>query len=170
MKNQIEIYQTLDHSIKIAVRFENDSVWLSQQQLAILFEQTKQDISLHINNCFLEGELDKNSSAKEFLTVQTEGKSSVKRKIVHYNLDLIISVGYRVKSKVGTQFRQWATNRLKEYLVQGYAINEKRLLEKQQHVEYLKTGIRVLSRAIGEQVNDSESEALRIFTKGLSLL
>ena len=89
MKNQIEIYQTLDHSIKITVRFENDSVWLSQQQLAILFEQTKQNISLHINNCFLEGELDKISTVKEFLTVQTEGKRQVKRDIAHYNLDLI---------------------------------------------------------------------------------
>ncbi|MFN0188418.1 MAG: RhuM family protein [Bacteroidia bacterium] len=170
MKNQIEIYQTLDHSIKIAVRFENDSVWLSQQQLAILFEQTKQNISLHINNCFLEGELDKISTVKEFLTVQTEGKRQVKRDIAHYNLDLIISVGYRVKSKVGTQFRQWATARLKDYLVQGYVINERRLLEKQQHVEYLKTGIRILSRAIEEQVNVSDSESLRIFAKGLTLL
>ncbi len=125
MKNQIEIYQTLYHSIKITVRFENDSVWLSQQQLAILFEQTKQNISLHINNCFLEGELDKSSTVKEFLTVQTEGKRQVKRDIAHYNLDLIISVGYRVKSKVGTQFRQWATTRLKDYLVHGYAINER---------------------------------------------
>ena len=125
MKNQIEIYQTLYHSIKITVRFENDSVWLSQQQLAILFEQTKQNISLHINNCFLEGELDKSSTVKEFLTGQTEGKRQVKRDIAHYNLDLIISVGYRVKSKVGTQFRQWATTRLKDYLVHGYAINER---------------------------------------------
>ena len=125
MKNQIEIYQTLYHSIKITVRFENDSVWLSQQQLAILFEQTKQNISLHINNCFLEGELDKSSTVKEFLTVQTEGKRQVKRDIAHYNLDLIISVGYRVKSKVGTQFRQWAATRLKDYLVHGYAINER---------------------------------------------
>ena len=125
MKNQIEIYQTLYHSIKITVRFENDSVWLSQQQLAILFEQTKQNISLHINNCFLEGELDKSSTVKEFLTVQTEGKRQVKRDIAHYNLDLIISVGYRVKSKVGTQFRQWATTRLKDYLVHGYSINER---------------------------------------------
>ncbi len=125
MKNQIEIYQTLYHSIKITVRFENDSVWLSQQQLAILFEQTKQNISLHINNCFLEGELDKSSTVKEFLTVQTEGKRQVMRDIAHYNLDLIISVGYRVKSKVGTQFRQWATTRLKDYLVHGYAINER---------------------------------------------
>ena len=92
MKNQIEIYQTLYHSIKITVRFENDSVWLSQQQLAILFEQTKQNISLHINNCFLEGELDKSSTVKEFLTVQTEGKRQVKRDIAHYNLDLIIYI------------------------------------------------------------------------------
>jgi len=138
--------------------------------LAALFEQSKQNISLHIHNCFKENELDKNSTVKDYLTVQTEGSRNVKRKLEYYNLDVIISVGYRVKSLRGTQFRQWATQRLKDYLVQGYAINEKRLKEKQQEVEYLKTGIRILSRAIEQQATDEDSQMLKVFAKGLDLL
>jgi len=138
--------------------------------LAALFEQSKQNISLHIHNCFKENELDKNSTVKDYLTVQTEGSRNVKRKLEYYNLDVIISVGYRVKSLRGTQFRQWATQRLKDYLVQGYAINEKRLKEKQQEVEYLKTGIRILSRAIEQQATDEDSQMLKVFAKGLYLL
>ena len=138
--------------------------------MAALFEQSKQNISLHIHNCFKENELDKNSTVKDYLTVQTEGSRNVKRKLEYYNLDVIISVGYRVKSLRGTQFRQWATQRLKDYLVQGYAINEKRLKEKQQEVEYLKTGIRILSRAIEQQATDEDSQMLKVFAKGLDLL
>ncbi len=117
--SQIEIYQSADNQALVEVRFEADTVWLSQQQMATLFGQTKQNISLHINNCYREGELDKEATVKEYLTVQTEGKRQVTRKIEHYNLDVIISVGYRVKSKNGTRFRQWAAQRLKDYLVQG---------------------------------------------------
>lgn len=89
-----------------------------------LFGQTKQNVSLHINNCFEEKELEKMSTVKESLTVRNEGNKKISRKIEYYNLDVIISVGYRVKSKRGTQFRQWATQKLKDYLVKGYAINE----------------------------------------------
>lgn len=167
MENQIEIYQTPDNQTVVEVRFDTDTVWLSQQQMALLFGQTKQNISLHINNCFKEGELDKNSTVKKYLTVQTEGKRKVSRNIEYYNLDVIISVGYRVKSIRGTQFRQWATQRLKDYLVQGYALNEKRLAEKQMQVEVLQTGIRMLHRAIEEQQNEN---ALKIFTEALNLL
>jgi len=124
---QIEIYQTKDKQTEIEVRFEEETVWLTQQQMSELFRQTKQNISLHINNCYREKELLKSSTVKESLTVQKEGSRQVSRKIDYYNLDVIISVGYRVKSRRGTQFRQWATQRLKDYLVQGYAINEKRL-------------------------------------------
>ncbi|MEH6306209.1 RhuM family protein [Olivibacter sp. CPCC 100613] len=102
------------------------------------------NIRLHINNCFKEGELNKVATVKESLTVQLEGSRKVKRKIEHYNLNVIISVRYRVKSSQGTRFRQWATQRLKEYLVQGYAINEKRLAQKQQEVQTLKDRIRGL--------------------------
>jgi len=125
--SQIEIYKTKDKQTEIEVRFEEETVWLTQQQMSELFRQTKQNISLHINNCYREKELLKSSTVKESLTVQKEGSRQISRKIDYYNLDVVISVGYRVKSKRGTQFRQWATRRLKDYLVQGYAINEKRL-------------------------------------------
>lgn len=168
--NEIIIYKTQDKQTEVEVQFDGETVWLTQLQMAALFNQTKQNISLHINNCFREKELSRRATVKESLTVQTEGKRQVKRKLVQYNLDVIISVGYRVKSNRGTQFRQWATQRLKDYLIQGYAINEKRLAEKQQQVEYLKTGIRILSRAIQEQANAQDIEVLQIFAKGLDLL
>ncbi len=128
MNSNIEIYQSQDNQIELNVKFEADTAWLTQAQMANLFEQTKQNISLHINNCFKDGELDENSVVKESLTTAADGK---KYKLKYYNLDVIISVGYRVKSKQGTQFRQWATQRLKDYLVQCYAINKK------QHLPYL---------------------------------
>ena len=128
--NTIEIYISKDRQTQVEVSFSDDSVWLSQAQMAKLFNQTKQNVSLHINNCFKEKELSRKATVKESLTVQQEGRRQVTRKIEHYNLDVIISVGYRVKSKQGTQFRQWATQRLKEYLVEGVAINEKRLAQK----------------------------------------
>jgi len=116
MEQQIEIYSSNNNQTEIEVQFEGETVWLSQVQMALLFEQTKQNISLHIGNCFKEGELQKMATVKESLTVQKEGKRTVKRKIEYYNLDVIISVGYRVKSKQGTQFRQWTT--LNNYLYQ----------------------------------------------------
>lgn len=170
MPNQIEIYQTDDGHTQIEVKFEEETVWLNQQQLTELFGQTKQNISLHIGNIFSEGELEKKATVKDYLTVQTEGKRKVKRNISYYNLDVIISVGYRVKSKHGTQFRQWATQRLRDYLVQGYAINEKRLAQKQQEVQTLKDGIRILSRAIADKAGDEGLEWLNYFAKGLELL
>ncbi|HOS91253.1 MAG TPA: virulence protein RhuM/Fic/DOC family protein [Prolixibacteraceae bacterium] len=170
MENKIEIFKSSDNQIELQVQIDTDTVWLTQEQMEYLFQTTKQNISLHINNVFAEKELDKNSTVKESLTVRTEGKRQVKRKIQFYNLDVIISVGYRVKSQQGTQFRQWATQRLKDYLVQGYAINEKRLAQKQLEVEYLKTGIRILNRAMAEQTTAEDFELLRVFAKGLSLL
>jgi len=170
MKNQIEIYQASKGQTQIKVIFEEDTVWLTQAQMAQLFDQTKQNISLHINNCFKEKELKRGATVKESLTVRKEGKRTVKRKIEYYNLDVIISVGYRVKSYQGTQFRIWATQRLKDYLVQGYAINAKRLTEKQQEVEYLKTGIRIISRAIVQKSDSEDIGWLKQFSKGLELL
>jgi len=125
MKDEIILYRPDELAEHIEVRLEDDTVWLSQQQMATLFNQTKQNISLHINNCFKEGELVRMPTVKESLTVQKEGNRTVKRKIELYNLDVIISVGYRVKSKQGTQFRIWATRILKEYLLKGYAINNR---------------------------------------------
>ncbi len=134
MENKIEIYTTRDNQTEVEVLFEQDSVWLTQQQLAKLFTQTKQNISLHINNIVKEEELDSNSVVKDSLTTATDGK---KYRTKLYNLDVIISVGYRVKSKRGTQFRQWATQRLKDYLVKGYAVNQKRLEQLQQAIELI---------------------------------
>jgi len=172
MENKIEIYKIADRETQINVRFEQDTVWLTQQQMASLFEQTKQNISLHINNCFKEGELYADSVVKESLTTAVDGKRYPTK---YYNLDVIISVGYRVKSKRGTQFRQWATSRLKEYLVEGYAINQKRLEERNLEVQHLKTGIAILRRAIEYQaknLDDAEHLAglLEQFSGGLSLL
>lgn len=170
MDNQIEIYQTADNQTALMVRFESETVWLNRQQLSVLFDRDVKTIGKHINNIFEEHELEENRTVAKFATVQKEGTRTVERTVEHYNLDVIISVGYRVNSKRGTQFRQWATQRLKEYLVQGYAINEKRLAEKQMQVETLKTGIRILSRAIEEQVDTGESETLKLFAEGLEIL
>ena len=124
MENEIIIYQTQDGQTKIDVRIENETVWLTQNQMAVLFQTTKQNISLHIKNIFEEGELTEDSTVKDYLTVQNEGSRKVSRNVTHYNLDVIISVGYRVKSLRGTQFRIWATQVLKEYMKKGFALND----------------------------------------------
>ncbi len=124
MENKIIIYQTQDGQTKIDVRLENETVWLTQNQMAELFQTTKQNVSLHIKNIFEEGELSENSTVKDYLTVQQEGNRKVSRNISYYNLDVIISVGYRVKSLRGTQFRIWATQVLKEYMKKGFALND----------------------------------------------
>lgn len=123
----IIIYQTDNGLTKIDVRIENETVWLSQQQMAKLYDTTKQNISLHIKNIFDEEELDEASTVKEFLTVKQEGKRSVERKVKYYNLDMIISLGYRIKSKIATNFRRWATERLKEYMIKGFTMDDERL-------------------------------------------
>ena len=125
--NEIILYQP-DDTLCLNVRVEDESVWLSQAQMAEVFLATKQNVSLHIRNIFKEGELDEKATVKEYLTVQKEGKRDVQRKISYYNLDVIISVGYRVKSLRGTQFRQWANKILKEYLLRGYSINQRLML------------------------------------------
>ena len=126
-KGDIIIYQTDDGLTKIDVKVENETVWLSQQQMADLYNTTKQNISLHIKNIFYEEELDEDSTVKEFLTVQKEGNRSVERKVKYYNLDMIISLGYRIKSKIATHFRRWATERLKEYMIKGFTMDDERL-------------------------------------------
>ncbi|GMO32795.1 MAG: RhuM family protein [Termitinemataceae bacterium] len=119
--NEIILYQP-DNAVKLEVRLENDTVWLTQAQMVELFQTTKQNASLHINNIFKEGELERSAVVKESLTTAADGK---KYRVDYYNLDVIISVGYRVKSQRGTQFRQWATRVLKEYLLKGYSINQR---------------------------------------------
>jgi hypothetical protein len=122
MKNEIILYRPNELAEHIEVRIDENTVWLSQQQMATLFNQTKQNISLHINNCFKENELQADSVVKDSLTTAKDGK---KYNTKYYNLDVIISVGYRVKSKQGTQFRIWATNVLRDYLLKGYVLNQR---------------------------------------------
>ena len=140
---EIILYQPDERSTSMEVRIDDETVWLSQNQMVELFSSTRQNVSLHINNIFKEKELDQISTVKEYLTVQLEGSRKVKRKVILYNLDVIISVGYRVKSKRGTQFRIWANRILREYLLKGYAINhridkiEKTLFEHDQKFDLL---------------------------------
>jgi hypothetical protein len=124
LKSEIVIYQADDGRTKIDVRMEDETVWLSQIQMADLFQTTKQNVSLHLNNAFDEGELEQSTTVKEYLTVQKEGSREVNRSIEYYNLDAIISVGYRVKSLRGVQFRRWATAVLREYLIKGFSMDD----------------------------------------------
>ena len=134
-QNPIEIYQAQDGTTQVEVRFENDTVWLSQAQMAMLFGKDIRTINEHITNIFDDEELEKESTIRKFRIVRQEGKRQVNREIEHYDLDMIISVGYRVKSKQGISFRRWATAHLKEYLTQGYTINQKRLQQNAHELE-----------------------------------
>ncbi len=127
MQNPIEIYQTQDGQAQVEVRFESETVWLTQLQMSELFDTTSENVLMHLKNIFKEQEIDEVSTTKDFLVVRQEGKRKVSRNLKHYNLDAIISVGYRVKSASATKFRIWATARLKDYLVKGYALNQQRL-------------------------------------------
>ncbi len=126
MESEILLYKNQEGNIKIDVVLQEETVWLTQAQMATLFGKDKRTISEHIGNIFKEGELDKNSTVRKFRTVQTEGSRNVERALEYFNLDVIISVGYRVKSLQGTQFRIWATQRLKEYIVKGFTLNDDR--------------------------------------------
>jgi hypothetical protein len=126
-KSQLLIYQSDDGTIKIDVRFENETVWLTQPLMAELFQTTQQNISLHLQNIYEEEELELGATHKKILSVRREGNRDVQRQLDFYNLDAIISVGYRVKSRVATQFRIWATQRLREYIVKGFVLDDERL-------------------------------------------
>ena len=156
--SNIVIYQTPDGETSIDVRLEGDTVWLSRMQIAELLQTKPQNISLHIGNVYREQELDANSTRKDFFLVQTEGKREVSRRIQLYNLDVIISVGYRVKSKRATQFRIWANKVLKEYIIKGYAINQNARIEQ---LEELKQTIAIMSNVIAaHQVTKDEAIGL----------
>ena len=159
LNNQILIYQTEDGQTQVDVRLENETVWLTQAQMAELFEKTPQNITMHIGNAYQERELEKESTCKEYLQVQQEGKRKVSRMVKYYDLDVIISVGYRVKSKRGTAFRIWARKVLKEYLVKGYAVNER--MRKEQIGE-LRQLVGMLGRTIQSQplLSNDETNAL----------
>jgi prophage maintenance system killer protein len=172
MNDQVEIFKAADNQVQVLVYIESETVWLNRQQMAILFDRDIKTIGKHIANIFTEGELERKSVVANFATTAADGKSY---QVEHYNLDVIISVGYRVKSVRGTQFRQWATRRLRDYLVEGYAINQKRLEERNIELRHLKTGISILHRAI-EQQAQTVAEAgnlaamLEQFSTGLLLL
>jgi len=159
-RGEIIIYRAEDNTVQLDVRMENETVWLSQQQMVQLFNSTKQNISLHIGNIFREGELQKEATVKEYLTVQTEGNRQICRKVLYYNLDVIISVGYRVKSQRGVQFRQWANRILKDYLVKGYAVNEKLRREQLSDLRQL---VQIVGRTVQSKAVESEDETQAIF-------
>ena len=125
--NNIILYQDDNEITRVSVRFADEDVWLTQNQLAEIYDTTKQNISQHIENILNDGELDANRTVKDFLTVRQEGNRQVQRSIVHYNLDMIIALGYRVQSQVATRFRRWATQRLHEYIQKGFAMDDERL-------------------------------------------
>lgn len=125
--NQIIIYQGEDGETHIDVKFTGETVWLSQQQMAELYQTTRPNIVQHIRNIYEDGELDETATCKNFLQVRQEGNRQVSRKIPFYNLDMIISLGYRIRSIIATHFRQWATERLKEYIVKGFTMDDERL-------------------------------------------
>lgn len=127
LSGEILLYQTEDGTTRIDVRLQNETLWLTQMQMAELFQKDKRTISEHIANVYEEGELSQEATVRNFRTVQKEGNREVKRDLASYNLDVVISVGYRVKSIRGTQFRIWATQRLKEYLIKGFALDDERL-------------------------------------------
>ena len=156
--SDIIIYETGKHQVD--VRMEGETLWLSLQQLADLFERDKSVISRHLKNIFDSRELDRDRTVAKNATVQMEGEREVIRQIENYNLDAIISVGYRVNSVKATRFRQWATSVLREHLTKGYTVNEKRLAQKQQEIQQLKDGIRILSRAIEEKAGDTDLNGL----------
>ena len=146
--SQIEIYQSQDGQTEVKVRFENETVWLSQKQMAQLFDKDSDTVGLHLKNIYKSGELDEISTTEESSVVQLEGKRNVKRNVKIYNLDAIISVGYRVNSKRGIQFRIWANTILKEYLIKGFSINEKRLAQQNEQLKELQNSVKILGNAL----------------------
>ena len=158
---QIAIYQSADGSIATEVRLEGETVWLSQKQMADLFDKDVRTINEHVINAFEEGELAREATIRNFRIVRQEGQRQVEREIEHYNLDVIISVGYRVKSKQGTQFRIWANRVLKDYLVQGYSLNQQRLEAQQEKLAELKQAIALSARLIhNKNLSHSESRGI----------
>lgn len=172
MENQIVIYKNNDGNIECSVNLRDNTLWLSLDQIATVFQKNKSTISRHIKNIFETEELDKDSVVAFFATTANDGKTY---NVAYYNLDMIISVGYRVNSKIATNFRKWATNVLKNYLTQGYAINEKLLSDKQEKIQTLQTTVSLLTRSLTNQIEslDDAQQVAKIldnFAKGLNLL
>lgn len=145
---QIQIYRSDEGGVQLEIKLEQDTLWMSQSQISELFETSTDNVGLHLKNIYKEGELQEKATTEDFSVVRQEGKRRVKRQLKHYNLDAVISVGYRVSSTRATQFRIWATNTLKQHLVQGYTINQRRLLERGVEVDQ---ALQLLSRTLSNQ-------------------
>lgn len=150
-KSQIEIYKIENGNTEISVNLDGDTVWLSLNQMTELFQRDKSVISRHINNIFNENELERKSTVANFATVQNEGGREIERNIEYFNLDVIISVGYRVKSKRGTDFRIWANKILKDYLIKGYSLNKQRLIQQNEQLSELKKSVRILGNVLNQK-------------------
>lgn len=173
--NDIIIYQSPDGTTKLDVRLEHETVWLTQKQMAELFDKDSDTIGLHIRNTYKEGELQPDTTAEESSVVQKEGTRNVRRRVRFYNLDVIISVGYRVKSRQGTQFRQWATRVLRDHIVKGYSLNEQRFREQAEKLTEMRRTIELLARTLANQelISETGKDVLRVITNyayALSLL
>ena len=162
-KKELILFETADHAVKLNVNTDGDTVWLSLDQLTDLFGRDKSTISRHIRNVFSEGELERTATVAKFATVQTEGDREVTRDIDYYNLDVIISVGYRVKSQRGVEFRKWANNVLKEYIIKGYAVNNDR-------IEQIGKVIRIMKRAENQLDVKQVLSVIEKFNTALDLL
>jgi hypothetical protein len=162
--SEIVIYKSDTNQIEVSVQLDKDTVWLNQSEITRLFERDQSVISRHINNVFKEGELNKKSNMQKMHIAKSD------KPVAYYSLDVIISVGYRVKSQQGTQFRIWANQVLKDYLVKGYAINQMRLAQKEEEIQILKNGISILGRVIEEKTVQTDNAWIKHFAKGLSLL
>ena len=173
LENQVAIFKNESGDIEVSVKLSNETVWLSLNQLAEVFDRDKSVISRHLSNIFKEEELEQESTVANFATVQREGVKAVTRQIEYYNLDAIISVGYRVNSKRGVEFRRWASGVLKEYLIKGYSINQKKIMQKE--LDGLKQTVLLLSNTLVNQslVNDMGAQVLSLiksYTKTWDIL
>jgi len=174
-KGEIVIYTDPDGTVQTDVRLEAETLWLTQYQLEELFSTDRTSLVKHIKNILDTGELEEEATCAKFAQVRREGKRQVRRDILYYNLDMILSVGYRVNSKRGTQFRIWANRILKEHLIQGYTVNQKRLQEQQQQIQKFKESIRLVERSLLDNIEtmDQARSVIKIlsdFSQGLEIL
>ena len=159
---EVAVYESTDGEVRVDVRLDRETVWLSQRQMAQVFDTTPENVLMHLRNIFAGGELEAEGTTKEFLAVRTEGRRRVRRRLKHYNLDAIISVGYRVNSRRGVRFRQWATRTLRDHLVRGYTVNERRLAER--GLREARESIELLTRTLRNQslVDDTGQAVVEI--------
>ncbi len=165
--SEIKIYQTDDGQTKIDVKFDNETVWLTQKQMAQLFGKDSDTIGLHLKHIYQSGELEEHTTTEESSVVQQEGNRQVNRKRKFYNLDAIISIGYRVNSKRGIQFRIWASRIIKEYLIKGFSLDNKRLIQQNSQLKELQTTVKILGDSLKfkELTDDESSGLLKIITQ-----